>query len=471
MPREGDDPYMETLTDLLTRLVTIEDRRRSNPVRPKSIQSRVFKISDNWENFSSHFVECVRAAHGFTLPRDQEQLNEACLSWLPSKLEPGPTLTAYKNLDAEAKATWPLLNEALKKIFTDDTERETFLADVASFKRGKRSLLEYKTELLRLMTTHSPDLVQVEGEFQRNCTSRFIEGLDNDSLKRKLRRHCKREKCTLEEAYNFVLDWETSDVQTRIREGEAAVLAPETKSLSVIEASKITPSSNGSAPVASSGQSDMRRWMENVASKQKIFEMHVQEQNAKIAHTNDRVDCVVKEMGQMAERFDSRFDKLEKMIMGNYAQNANRPVNPSYTQYRGGNRGGYRGGPRGFAAPIRPSLTGGAGYVDNTVRPTSYRMQEPGSQNPVRPVTGVRLSRPESANANPTPNPAVVPAAAPAADVNAAAATSDQHHADPNAHYEEPSWWSPGMESIGAMGYDESYNGTYTYGYDHFQWQ
>ena len=475
---EGEaDPYRDALTNLLQRLVTSEERRRSNPVRPKAIPSRVFKIGENYENFSTHFVECVRVAHGFTLPTDQHSLDEACLSWLPSKLEPGPTLSAYKNLDAASKVSWPILNDALKVIFADETERETFLADVASFKRGKRSLLEYRTELVRLMTTHLPNLRHVREEYQREITARFIEGLEDDTLKRKLRRHCKRDKNTLEEAYNFVLDYETADLQTRIREGETAVLGSEVKSLSVIETAKIASSSSGSSngAAATSGNAEMRRMqqtMENIVSKQKITDLQVQELNAKSAHTNDRIDCMAKEVTGMSDRFDSRFDKLEKLIMGTASQNAVRQPN-SYAGPRPyGGRGGFRGGFRGPTASIRPSLTGGSGYVNNAVNPTGFRMQEPGSSTPVRPVTQPRTPMQQGMSVVPTPGSA----SATTTDANAAAAASaapDYQQADASAHaqYEEPSWWSPGMQSLGAMGYDESYDGTYTYGNDHFQWQ
>ena len=160
--------------------------------RPRSINCRVFKIGENWKNFASHFVECVRAAYGYILPAEQAELNAACLIWAPSKLESGTTLIAYENLAPEEKVTWPLLNAALTRVFMDETEKETFLADMASFKRGHRPLLEYKNELMRLVTTHQPDLDRNGNEFQRQLTSRFIEGLDDEELRRDLRRYCKR---------------------------------------------------------------------------------------------------------------------------------------------------------------------------------------------------------------------------------------------------------------------------------------
>ena len=94
------------------------------------------------------------------------------------------------------------------------------LADVSSFKRGDKSLVQYKNDLKRLMNTYLPELSRVPAEFERQATTRFIEGLEDDELKKLLRRHCKRDRQTLEEAYLFTVDYESSDLQTRIREGE-----------------------------------------------------------------------------------------------------------------------------------------------------------------------------------------------------------------------------------------------------------
>ena len=495
------DPLMARMAELLTQMADSENRRRSNPVRPKAIQCKTFKIGENYPNFASHFVECVRATYGFVIPADNAKLNAACLSWLPSKLEPGPTLTAYTNLDDDLKATWPILNDALKQVFADETERETFLADVASFKRDKRSLLEYKTELTRLMTTHLPNLGGMGGEFDRQITDRFIEGLEDDKLKKKLRRHCKRGRQTLEEAYNFALDYETSEVQTRIREGESAVLKPGAKGLSVIEKKKVSFPS-GAALASTDTQMEsaeyrkLHREMENMASKQKVTEMRVQELAAKSAHTDDRVDSMAKEVSQLSEGVFSRFDRLEKMLMNNSNQGQNQNQNRGYQQnnsgYQQGNsgyqqnnqgysqnqqqyrssggRGQYRGGFRGPSAAIRPSLTGGPGYVNAPARPNSYRMQEPGSSIPVRPApshpsTGTGVAAAPSNTAAQPEKPADAAAAT--------SATMEHPRTDPAAQcYEETaSWWSPGMPAVAAMGYDDEYEGTYSYGNEGFYMQ
>ena len=154
---------------------------RRQQQRPRAISCNMFRVGDNWSNFSVHFVECVQAAYGFDLPAERGELHAACLVWLPSKLEQGPTLLAYTNLSAEEKSQWPLLDAALRRAFLDETERETFLADMASFRRGTRTLIEYKNELKRLMQTHQPDLASGTPEYNRQIVVRFIEGLDSIS--------------------------------------------------------------------------------------------------------------------------------------------------------------------------------------------------------------------------------------------------------------------------------------------------
>ena len=91
-----------------------------------------------------------------------------------------------------------------------------FVNDVASFKRGKKELIEYKNELLQRMDIHFKSLKRIPFEYQREATTRFIEGLNDEKLKNKLRRHCKRERNTVDEAFQYVIDWESWEAQARI---------------------------------------------------------------------------------------------------------------------------------------------------------------------------------------------------------------------------------------------------------------
>ena len=145
------------IADILRRLTQAEEDRAAaaaaaaaasaSRTRPKALHCKNFILGQNWPNFSSHFIQTVKAAHGIDLPAGQAQLDRECLSWLPSKLEPGPTLIAYNNLPDTSKDTWDNLNAALGGVFADEMEREQFLSDVTSFQRRGRSLLEYRNEL------------------------------------------------------------------------------------------------------------------------------------------------------------------------------------------------------------------------------------------------------------------------------------------------------------------------------------
>ena len=103
-------------------------------------------------------------------------------------------------------------------------------------------MVEYKNELLRKMKLYQPGLSAVPLEFQRQATSRFIEGLDDAELKRKLRRHCKRDKLNIDEAFNYAVDSEASSIQTQIREGDAAAFTKKAFATTSIQSAKETAS-------------------------------------------------------------------------------------------------------------------------------------------------------------------------------------------------------------------------------------
>ena len=302
----------ERATQEQARAVQADEVGARQRVRPKTINCRMFKLGENWTNFSKHFVECVKAAHGFRRPAEDDELYAECLSWLPSKLEPGPTFIAYGNLTDDQTATWDALDAALTDIFLDETEKETFLADIASFKRGTRSLLEYRNELMRLMTTHKSDL-DIDGpEFQRQVTSRFIEGLADEELKRDLRRYCRRVHGNLTDAYERVVDYESSEAQSRIRSGEANFLS-----------SIATANNGGDASPFGAEFQQLRNEVEDVASRQEETDAKIRELAVTSAHISDRVDKLLEGMEElsvrmscMEEQIGGGFDELKAMMFG-----------------------------------------------------------------------------------------------------------------------------------------------------------
>ena len=208
---------------LLAKLVAIEDRRAGMSFKPRGISCKNYVIGQNFSSFLSHFKECVKAAYGFVLTDDtvRRQFIDACLLWLPSKLEPGATAETYERLADNVKEDWDQLIIELTRAFTDDTDKEVFLAHPAAFQQKELPLLEYKNEMLRKMATYQPELDSSSLEFQRQATSRFIEGLADAKLKKKLRKYCKRDKMNVESAYHFTIDYKAADLQTQIREADA----------------------------------------------------------------------------------------------------------------------------------------------------------------------------------------------------------------------------------------------------------
>ena len=492
---------MAMITQLLARMVANDEARLGHP-RPKAIQCRMYKLGDSWPDFATHFVECIKVSYNFTLPADQRAIDAACVSWLPSKLEPGAALVAYDALSDAVKAVWDDLVDALRNAFADDTERELFLADIAAYRRGGKGLVEYKNELLRRMKLYQPGLSGVPAEFQRQATSRFIEGMEDAELKKELRRHCKRDKLNIDEAFNYAVDSEASELQTKIRDGDAAAFVP--KSFA-----SVNIQSQGGKPVVMSREEGgmvgqirgIHEEIKGLSAKHKISELQIQEISARNALTDDRITIVSKEVGQVAvnmakleSSLDHKLGKIESLILASHSANSGQSNPPAqYGAHYGANtnhfqrqpqyrpRGGlpYAQAPRQFRPQqqLQPSITGGAGYINNQVRPTHYRMQDPQLNVPVRPSASASVTTTAPATSTAAFGAIGSPPMAPSINTNAAAtaataAAFSHPRTDPQQqqyNVEDASWWSPGMSTLGATGYDSTLEGTYSYGEDFWQ--
>ena len=475
----GADGAEDAMTALLRQLV-LNDTRRAGNNRPKAINSRTFTCGQDFPNFITHFRQCVKAAYNFTLPADEAALNQACITWLPTKLEPGPTLITYESLTAAKKADWNQTVEALTDAFEDESEKEIFLADQASFKRGDKSLVQYKNELMRLMQTYLPDLVGVPEEFQRQACTRFIEGLDNDELKRLLRRNCRRTKNTLEEAYLFTVDYESSDLQTKIREGEAATLGKKSLAAATAPAavsSDIRPKIlRRPATVTSRFPSNdalgavdepLAEEVRGLAAKHKITEMRVQELTAKSAHTNDRIDILAKEVSQVAvntAKLDNKLDRMNASIASMHqmmiSNNQQTQTNMSQSQNnfrqfgQNGQRGQYQNANRGNFG------RGGAQTNQYRNNPNFNRQgSNPNSQNA---PTSANTQKPTPSDAAATP--AAAAAFAPGSFSAVEEARFDEEQTLPK---HETGWWSPGMMYNEVNGYEED-GGNLSFGGEDF---
>ena len=213
----GDEAPDREPMDLLTRILEQLTVAHTAPPRIRFINCKSYKIGEDWGTFEAYFRENVRAAHQFA-PTEKRNLDNACCSWIGSKLEPGPTLTAYQNLDDATKTNWDDLKMELGNLYCNEEEKQLFLANPGGFKKGNMTFMEYKNELVRLVNLYQPKLQRVEDEYQRQLVTRFIEGIEDSTLQRKLRFHCKRLLQNIDAAYQYAVDYESCEAETKAQD-------------------------------------------------------------------------------------------------------------------------------------------------------------------------------------------------------------------------------------------------------------
>ena len=352
----------DLLAQLLQQLTTATTARIN---APRAINCRNFRMGESWGDFKTYFMENVRASHQLTLPADRDRLERACCSFLPTKLDPGPTLTAYDQLDNVVKNNWADLDTALNEAFSNEAEKEAFLANTSAFKRGNKGLMEYKNELIKLLDMYLPNLKTIRDEYQREATKRFIEGLDDQRLQRKLREHCRRDRRTIDEAYTRAVDYEASERESEIREGEVAALTgamPAEKRFSTLESPMTTPKILV-RPTLSGAESEfklLRNEVKAVAERTKVNEFKIQEIMAKETLNADRMDIFKNEVFEKLDRIQVNQTRLPSSTAFPHPSYPF-PAFP-YPRYP------RPMAPRGMG-PNAPGLTGGRGFVNNMVRP------------------------------------------------------------------------------------------------------
>ena len=233
-------PALDQLTRILSRLVTNDearerrDERMANAFssnRIRAINCRSYKIGEDWANWVTHFRENIRAQLG--CPNDDPRVDEACCTWLGSKLESGATLNAYLRLPTTVTGNWTRVNTQLATLFVNEEEKQTFLNQIGEFKKGSLSYLEYRNELTRRVDLYQPELKNLVPEYQRQLVNRFIGGIEDTDLQRKLRFHCKRDRMTLDAAYEYAVDYESTEVEERAKEA-AGLMASRAAFASVV---------------------------------------------------------------------------------------------------------------------------------------------------------------------------------------------------------------------------------------------
>ena len=343
--------------------------------RVRAINCKSFKIGEPWDQYAVYFRENIRASHG--LAHGDAALNPACCSWIGSKLEAGPTLTAYESLPDTVKNDWTQLNAELSRLYVNEEEKQAFLANVGGFKKGSQSLLAYKNELMRLVNLYQPDLHTVASEYQRQLVDRFIGGLDDAELQKRLRFHCRRDKMKIDDAFEFAVDYESTEMEGKVKELAGAARAPVLSAGGLPPAGShksnfsVTPTVGTLASSSSSSSAPMRILERSVDPKVKANEIAIEQIKATQAKTDDSIDILRKEFDEKFDQFDKKMDKLEFLLTASQTiqqqgHTAAPSAPPSYQ------RPAYqpRANSRPFRQQYQQGLTGGPGYsVDQRIRP------------------------------------------------------------------------------------------------------
>ena len=378
MDADAQAQHLTQLTNILERL-TVDAQRRDQQLnnltntatKIRAVNCKSYRMGEDWSNFVAYFRENVRATHQYTNDRDhEERLNAACCRFIGSKLEAGPTLTAYNNLPTPTKVDWTLLNGELAKLYCNEQEKQNFLAQPGGFKKGKQTMMEYKNELIRLINLYQAELAGVGTEYQRQLVDRFIMGIEDAELRRKLRFHCKRDRMNIDSAYEFAIDYESTEVEEKVKE-VAAVAGSHASLVAAAVANPVNPTTTTSTP--------MRILERSVDPKVKANELGIEQVKAAQAEAQDRVDIFKREVDDKFSGLETRFDRLEMILGARQQQQPQLPPQPrphlqTYQQpfrhymqpYRGPMGAGFGRGYRG-GRPVAPGLTGGVGFVNNSI--------------------------------------------------------------------------------------------------------
>ena len=446
---------VDTLANILARLTTLTENQAQNNAQPaappapatprvRAINCKTFCIGQDWGTYSDYLRENIRAAYNLA-NGDKDPLDAACCSWVGSKLEPGPTLTVYQSLADDIKNNWDRLNDELADLYVDEEQRQLFLANPGAFKKGAQTWVAYKNELVRRVNKYQPTLKNVDTEFQRQLVERFIAGIEDAKLQRKLRRHCRRDKLNIEAAFEYAVDYESTELEEKGKE-----LAAAARMQPFAAASHPPPfAAAAAAAVEGANPSSVRILERSIDPNIQANRLAIEQLKAGQAELNDRVDIMKKEMTE-------GFKNLEFLITATHeinrqqtqttpaalAQQQPQHTQPQQTQhqpqqqqqqsYRQPFQQRYGPSPFRNGRRIVPGLSGGPGF------------QVPNNQQ-------FRSRMPQNGQAPHAPNVASAP---PANELGAAAAPPPQPQseilhprADPDQNtYAHRSIWGEHLE-------------------------
>ena len=407
---------------------------------PKSIPCSNYVIGQDYNVWSLHFKDNVRAVYSITA--EDDRLGGLCLQWISTKLDPGPARAVYDNLPEDSKATWELLNAALAKAFTDDKERLDFLGRMNAHQRTPgMSLRTYKDQLLQKMDNYQSGLRAIPAEFERVAVQRFREGLNNKLLSANIMMNCIGDKATIEHAFTLATNWENTMSHLGATPEDPSGTAVIAGLLGVPSVSAATPVVAGLAMNNMSRQPDEARW-DAVNTKLKEHELKIATLTDGQEHIKTSITEGFKEMRQ--EMAALRRDVTQPRQQPYYNSQLQRPAYQARPQQNFQYQQQYRIRP-GNPATV-PGITPNSRYVNNNI-PSSATYTRPSNQHP-EPHIGAASAQPEGTQNQAQPVPAF---SNPMVDNHTMAAFNLGHG------------WQPMVDEIGRDGYNHFPQGEYCY--------
>ena len=136
----------------------------------------------------------------------------------------------------------------------------------------------------------------MDAEYQRQLVERFISGIEDAKLQKKLRRHCRRDK--IEAAFEFAVDYESTELEEK---GKEIAAISKMKPLAAVAHQQLA-----SATAEHGNPSSMRILERSVDPNIQANRLAIEQLKAGQAELNDRVDIMKKEMSEGFKNLESQ---------------------------------------------------------------------------------------------------------------------------------------------------------------------
>ena len=330
---------------------TLVNRLNDRQPPLKSIPCSIFKTGQDFDQWLNVLRDNIKAVNRLT-DQDQARLDELCRVWIPTKLEVGSTRAVYDNLEADVKANWARLRDALSNAFRDDTEMIAFLNNEGAYRRAPGvSLRDFKNGLIMRMEKFQSGLKNVQQEWERTAVRRFRAGLDNPILAAHILMSCTGTKHNLESAFNVAVNYENT-ISTLSQSDGIKTVDPTMASMLPIpqmNALSLEP------PQFSVLSSQQEKRVEALETSQKKQEMDITEVKANVIDVKENLKQIKEEITR-PKVFQRQFYRPQARPP--YPAPRAPMQNPSFRSYYP-NQNRFAGARPQFTS----GLSGGPGYV------------------------------------------------------------------------------------------------------------